>query len=167
MNKSLNSPWEDLSHPVILIVEDSDEDFYMFMRAIQNMDEIDRSPYRFLRFHDGDETLDYLFRAGAYQELNAPLPVAILLDLNLPGTDGREVIQQVKQSPNLKTIPIIVLTTSNSHRDIQTCYEYGANCYVIKPMGVALMQQAIQNIFKYWFQIVVLPSYEQFTAKNL
>lgn len=167
MNKSLNSPWEDLSHPVILIVEDSDEDFYMFMRAIQNMDEIDRSPYRFLRFHDGDDTLDYLFRTGAYQELNAPLPVAILLDLNLPGTDGREVIQQVKQSPNLKTIPIIVLTTSNSHRDIQTCYEYGANCYVIKPMGVAVMQQTIQNILKHWFQIAVLPSYEQFISQNL
>jgi len=98
MKDLLTSPWDDLTHPIILIVEDSDEDFYMFMRATQNLDLLERSLYRFLRFEDGDEALDYLFRREEYQNLNVPLPVAMLLDLNLPGTDGREIIQQVKQT---------------------------------------------------------------------
>lgn len=164
MNNLLNSPWDELTHPVILIVEDSDEDFYIFMRATQNLDSLARSPYRFLRFQDGDEVLDYLFRQGEYQNLNAPLPVAMLLDLNLPGTDGRDIIKQVKQISHLQTLPIIVLTTSNSQRDIQTCYQYGTNCYIIKPMDVPEMYQTIQTLVQHWFQFTALPSYGQFTA---
>jgi CheY-like chemotaxis protein len=164
MNDLLTSPWDDLTHPIILIVEDSDEDFYMFMRAAKNLDLLERSPYRFLRFENGDEALDYLFRRGEYQNLNVPLPVAMLLDLNLPGTDGRDIIQEVKQTPHLQTLPIIVLTTSNSQRDIQTCYENGTNCYTLKPMGVAAMQETIHTLFQHWFQVAVLPSYGQFTS---
>jgi CheY-like chemotaxis protein len=164
MQKLLNSPWEDLMHPVIAIIEDSDEDFYSFWRAIQKLNLIEKFPYNFLRFQDGDEALEYLLRQGEYQDLNAASPVAILLDLNLPNTDGREVIQVVKQTPNLQTIPIIVLTTSNSLYDIQTCYQYGANCYMLKPMGVSAMQQTVQVLFQHWFQFTVLPSYGQFTT---
>jgi len=164
MKDLLTSPWDDLTHPIILIVEDSDEDFYMFMRATQNLDLLERSLYRFLRFEDGDEALDYLFRREEYQNLNVPLPVAMLLDLNLPGTDGREIIQQVKQTPHLQTLPIIVLTTSNNQRDIQACYGNGANCYILKPMGVIAMQETVHMLFRYWFQLAVLPSYGQFTA---
>jgi CheY-like chemotaxis protein len=163
MQRLLNSPWEDLIHPIIAIVEDSDEDFYSFLRATQKLDLLERSPYNFLRFQDGDEALDYLFRQGEYLKLTSPRPVAILLDLNLPNTDGRDVIQMVKESPDLKTIPIIVLTTSNSLQDIQTCYQYGANCYMLKPMGVNEMQQTVQILFQHWFQFAVLPSYGQFT----
>ncbi|WP_434686428.1 response regulator [Pseudanabaena minima] len=164
MNNLLTSPWDDLTHPIILIVEDSDEDFYMFMRATQSLDELQRSLYRFLRFENGDEVLDYLFRRDEYENLKAPLPVAMLLDLNLPGTDGRDIIQQVKQTKHLRTLPIIVLTTSSSQRDIQTCYENGTNCYTLKPMGVAAMQKTIQTLFQHWFQVAVLPSYGQFTT---
>jgi len=164
MKDLLTSPWDDLTHPIILIVEDSDEDFYMFMRATQNLDLLERSLYRFLRFEDGDEALDYLFRREEYQNLNVPLPVAMLLDLNLPGTDGREIIQQVKQTPHLQTLPIIVLTTSNNQRDIQACYGNGANCYILKPMGVIAMRETVQTMFRHWFQLAVLPSYGQFTV---
>ena len=164
MQKLLNTPWEDLTHPVVAIIEDSDEDFYSFLRATQKLNLLERSPYNFLRFQDGDTALDYLFRQGEYQELNAPLPVAILLDLNLPNTDGRDIIQMVKQSTDLQMIPIIVLTTSNSLQDIQTCYQYGANCYMLKPMGVNEMQQTVQTLFQHWFQFAVLPSYGQFTT---
>jgi hypothetical protein len=87
MQKLLNSPWEDLAHPVVVIIEDSDEDFYSFLRATQKLNLLERSPYNFLRFQDGDTALDYLFRQGEYQELKAPSPIAILLDLNLPNTD--------------------------------------------------------------------------------
>lgn len=164
MQKLLNSHWEDLIHPVIAIIEDSDEDFYGFWRTIQKLNLLERLPYNFIRFKDGDEALEYLLRQGEYQDLNAAFPVAILLDLNLPNTDGREVIRTVKQTPNLQTIPIIVLTTSNSLHDIQTCYQYGANCYMLKPMGVSEMQQTIQVLFQHWFQFTVLPSYGQFTT---
>ncbi|CAD0228394.1 MULTISPECIES: response regulator [Planktothrix] len=162
MQRLLSSPWDDLIHPVIVIIEDSDEDFYSFWRAIQKLNLLEKSPYNFLRFQDGDEALDYLFRQGEYQELKAPIPVAILLDLNLPNTDGRDIIKMVKQSPDLQIIPIIVLTTSNSLQDIQTCYKYSANCYMLKPMGVKEMQQTVQVIFQNWFQLAVLPSYGQF-----
>jgi CheY-like chemotaxis protein len=162
MQRLLTSPWENSTHPVILIVEDSDEDFYSFLRATKKLDFLARSPYRFLRFQDGDEALDYLFRLGEYEELDSPQPVAMLLDLNLPGTDGREVIQEIKQNSNLKMLPIIVLTTSRNPQDIETCYRYGANSYLLKPMGTAEMQQTIQLLFKYWFHLAIMPSYAQF-----
>ena len=164
MSRLLTSAWDDLTHPVIMIVEDSDEDFYTFLRVTQNIDSLTRSQYKFLRFEDGDEALDYLFRQGDYQNLNAPLPVGILLDLNLPSTDGRDIIKKVKQTPHLQMIPIIVLTTSSSPHDIQTCYRYGANSYMLKPMGVLEMQQTVQILFQNWFQFTVLPSYGQFTT---
>jgi len=158
----LTSHLDDLAHPVVMIIEDSDEDFYTFTRVTQNLDILKRSLYKFLRFKDGDESLDYLFREGDYQSLNAPLPVVILLDLNLPGTDGRDIIKKVKQTPHLQMIPIIVLSTSSSHIDIQTCYQYGANCYMLKPMGVLEMQKTVQILFEHWFQLALLPSYGQF-----
>jgi CheY-like chemotaxis protein len=162
MPKILNSPWEDTSHPVILIVEDSDEDFYAFLRAAQNLEFVQQLPYPFLRFQDGDETLDYLFHQEQYQELDAPLPVLILLDLNLPGTDGREIIHQVKSDSGLLMVPIIVFTTSNNARDIQTCYGYGANSYLLKPMGSGKMQQTIQQLFQYWLNLAILPNHVSF-----
>lgn len=161
-SRLLTSAWEDLIHPVIMIIEDSDEDFYTFLRVTQNLDQLVRSQYKFLRFEDGDEALDYLFRQGDYQNLKAPLPVGILLDLNLPGTDGRDIIKKVKATPDLQMIPIIVLSTSSSAHDIQTCYRYGANSYMLKPMGVLEMQQTVQILFQNWFQFTVLPSYGQF-----
>jgi len=160
--KLLTSHLDDPAHPVIMIIEDSDEDFYTFTRVTQDLDILKRSLYKFLRFRDGDESLDYLFREGDYQSLNAPLPVAILLDLNLPGTDGRDIIKKVKKTPHLQMIPIIVLSTSSSQHDVQTCYQYGANCYMLKPMGVLEMQKTVQILFENWFQFAILPSYGQF-----
>ncbi|NUN63740.1 response regulator [Pseudanabaena biceps] len=160
----LTSPWDDLINPVILIVEDNDEDFYTFMRITQSIDPLKRTHYNFLRFEDGDEALDYLYRKGDYQELDAPLPVAILLDLNLPGTDGRDIIKMVKQTPQLKIIPIVVLSTSNNLNDIKSCYQHGANCYMLKPMGLPDMQKTIQTLFQQWFQFAILPSYGQFAS---
>ncbi|MEE3716329.1 response regulator [Tumidithrix elongata RA019] len=164
MPSLLESPWNnDETRPIIAIVEDNDEDFYAFVRAIRSQEALRQmlSNYTFLRFHDGDEALDYLMRGGNYEGLKAPLPIFILLDLNLPGTDGREIIRQVKQNPNLQILPMIVLTSSASPSDIQTCYRYGVNSYLLKPMGVSTMQQTVQTLFQYWFQFAVLPSYGQ------
>ncbi|MGK7901270.1 MAG: response regulator [Hormoscilla sp.] len=140
---------------IILVVEDSDEDFTAFTRIMQELD----SPHQITRVEDGDEVLDYLYHEGAYADpKTAPRPAIILMDLNLPGTDGREVIQQVKQDDRLKDIPIVAFTTSSKARDIEDCYNYGVNSYMLKPMGVTLLRETIRELFDYWFKYAVLPS---------
>ena len=80
-----------------------------------------------------------------------------MLDLNMPGTDGREVLEDIKNNPELKTIPVVVLTTSSDERDIEACYQAGANSYVAKPVGLENFVRAIQRLHDYWFEIVVVP----------
>jgi CheY-like chemotaxis protein len=144
----------DWSNQPILIVEDSPEDFEATVRALKS------SGLRNLlyRCSDGDEALDFLYRRGEYASADdAPRPGIILLDLNLPGTDGREVLEEIKQDPDLKKIPVVVLTTSTDERDIEACYEFGANSYIHKPVDLAGFVNAIQRLKDYWFQIVVFP----------
>jgi len=163
----LKSPWEQNSHPVIAIIEDSDEDFYTFMRTVQSIDALDPTAiaYKLLRFDDGDEALDYLLRQEDYESLQeTPLPVAILLDLNLPSTDGREIIKIIKQDPRLQTLPIVVFTTSSNPKDIQTCYQNGANGYILKPMGSEQMHKTVNLLLNYWFRLSILPSHGQFLS---
>ncbi len=89
-----------------------------------------------------------------------PVPSVILLDLNLPGTDGREVLAEIKKADHLKSIPVIVLTTSTDDRDIQGCYRMGANSYVKKPVDLEGFMQSIQRLKDYWFEVVILPKME-------
>ncbi len=139
---------------LILIVEDSDIDFEAFCRAMYQLG-VNTPVYRVC---DGEETLDYLYQRGIYQDPKLfPRPSIILLDLNLPGTDGRDVIREIKQNNLLKTIPIVVLTTSSSPRDIETCYYYGANSYLVKPMGFNRLKETIAIFYKYWLKTVNLP----------
>ncbi|HEV7519056.1 MAG TPA: response regulator, partial [Thermoanaerobaculia bacterium] len=114
----------------ILLVEDSPEDYEATERAFRKSGL--KNPIH--RCTDGDEALDYLFRRGAYADpARSPRPGIVLLDLNLPGTDGREVLETVKADDSLKQIPVIVLTTSADERDVQACYLAGANSYIQKP----------------------------------
>ncbi|MEB3193003.1 MAG: response regulator [Snowella sp.] len=138
----------------ILVVEDSDEDFNALSRIMGELG----FPSYLRRVCDGDEALDYLYQRGSYKNFQiASHPSIILLDLNLPGTDGKEVIQQVKQDDHLKRIPIVVLTTSNSPQDIKTCYNYGANSYLIKPMGIKKFKETVSVLCEYWLKTVILP----------
>ena len=142
-------------HQTILIVEDSPEDFQATRRAL-----INAGLHNSIRHcEDGDEALDYLFQRGEFVEPEnaAPRPGIILLDLNLPGTDGRDVLAAIKQDAELKHIPVIVLTTSSDPRDIEACYKAGANSYVQKPVGLDSFMDAIQRLHDYWFEIVVYP----------
>ena len=159
MHNLLDTPWETATQPIIVVVEDSDEDFYTFMRVLSKLMAEMPLPYKFLRFQDGDEVLDYLLRQGEYATLMPAVPAAMLLDLNIPGTDGRDVIQAVKQHPDLQMLPIVVLTSSSSPQDIQTCYRYGVNSYILKPMGVSEMQQTVRTLLQYWFHFSALPSH--------
>ncbi|MBW4520279.1 MAG: response regulator [Scytolyngbya sp. HA4215-MV1] len=145
------------SNSMILVAEDSDEDFAAFTRIMQNLGCV----YPIHRVCDGDEALDYLYRTGIYTDPSAsPRPSVILLDLNMPGTDGRDVIQQVKQDEDLKSIPIVVLTTSSNSRDVNICYRYGINSYLIKPIGLQALKQTIQDFFRYWLELNILPHTE-------
>lgn len=139
---------------LILAVEDSDEDYAAFTRILREFS----VPVTVRRVCDGDETLNYLYRRDEYGDPDsAPRPSLILLDLNLPGIDGLEVIEQIKHDDTLKTLPIVVLTTSSSPKDIEASYQLGANSYLIKPIGVDVYKQTIRAFLDYWFTAVVLP----------
>ncbi|MEB3312063.1 MAG: response regulator [Snowella sp.] len=139
---------------LILVVEDSDEDFEALRRVLREL-AITCSLHRVC---DGEDALGYLYQKNSFAD--APRPSLILMDLNLPGTDGREVIQQIKQRDRLKAIPIVVLTTSANPKDIETCYFYGANSYLVKPMGIKKLKETIAIFYQYWFEVGILPSME-------
>ncbi len=140
-------------HP-ILLVEDSPEDAEATLRAFSRAHLA--NPVRHCT--DGDDALDYLFRRGAYADpATSPRPAVVLLDLNLPGTDGREVLAEIKADASLKTIPVIVLTTSTDRRDIDACYRAGANSYVKKPVNLEGFLSAIRRMSEFWFDVAVLP----------
>lgn len=138
----------------LLVAEDSDEDFATLQRIMQRMTV--RNPI--YRCVDGDEVLDFLHQEGEYDNANlAPRPSVILLDLNLPGTDGRDVLQQLKQDNKLKEIPIVVFSTSSNPRDIQFCYQKGANGYLIKPMDNRELHKTVQAFVDYWLEVNATP----------
>jgi CheY-like chemotaxis protein len=140
--------------PPLLVIEDSNEDFEALQRFLQ------RSSLRIpvLRCVNGEQALAFLRRTGNFTDPNqAPRPSLIVLDLNLPKTDGREVLRQVKQDDNLKTIPIVVFTTSNNPRDIEVCYRYGANSYIVKPIDFAQLRRNVQALVDYWYEVTLLP----------
>ena len=138
----------------ILLIEDSDEDVTATVRGMRRED----LDIVLNRCKTGDQALDYLYQRGRYAEaIMAPRPHLILLDLNLPGTDGRSLLAVIKDDEDLRSIPVIVLTTSNNPQDIAACYRRGANSYQIKPVDYARFKQILQTMLAYWFQTVTLP----------
>ena len=131
---------------LIIIVEDSPEDYDTTIRAFNKLGITNE----ILRFEMGDQCLDYLFGRGEYEEKENVLPGLILLDLNLPGTGGKEVLKIIKTDFNLKKIPVVVLTTSNDINDIEKCYRLGADYYIQKPVGFEGFINAISRIKDCW-----------------
>jgi CheY-like chemotaxis protein len=141
--------------PLMLIVEDSDEDFEAIQRFLQ------RSPKAIpiQRCVNGEQALAFLYRTGSYATgESAPRPGTIVLDLNLPGIDGREVLRRIKQDTNLKTIPVVVFTTSNNPKDVEDCYQFGVNSYIVKPIDFEQLKRDIQMLVDYWFEVTTLPN---------
>ena len=139
---------------LILIVEDNDDDYIATMRAFKKANFA--NPVQ--RCTNGDQALDYLFRRGEFSAPGkAPRPGLILLDLNLPGTDGRSVLHTIKAAPELLKIPVVVLTTSNAEQDIEQCYAAGANSYVQKPVDFEGFIRAIARLSEYWLKVSILP----------
>ncbi|HEY1065845.1 MAG TPA: response regulator [Pirellulales bacterium] len=139
---------------VILVVEDSEEHYEAVLRAFRKTE----IPNPVHRCEDGDEALDYLFHRGRYSEYSSsPRPAVVLLDLNLPGTDGREVLDAIKRNESLRSLPVVVLTTSSNPSDIQLCYRTGAASYIIKPISFSDFLKTIETLKSYWFDTVALP----------
>jgi CheY-like chemotaxis protein len=138
--------------PLLLIVEDNDEDYETTLRVLR------KSPVerRIHRCMYGDDALDFLYGRERYAALGPKRPTVVLLDLNLPGTDGREVLQDIKNNEILRSIPVVVLSTSSNPIDIETSYSNGANSYIVKPVDFPSFVHAMQAFDDYWFRVVVL-----------
>jgi CheY-like chemotaxis protein len=107
---------------------------------------------------DGEQLIDYLHRRGEYTRLmDEPLPGLILLDLNMPKKDGREALKEIRADPDLRSIPIVVLTTSKAEEDILRTYDLGANSFIIKPVTFESLVDVVKTLAKYWFEIAELP----------
>jgi CheY-like chemotaxis protein len=135
----------------VLLVEDSPGDVRLTREAFK-----DAKVH--LNLHvasDGVEAMDFLNRVGKYARV--PRPDLILLDLNLPKKDGREVLEEVKESPALKSIPVVILTTSASDADILRSYRLHANCYITKPVGLDGFLDVVKSIDSFWLSVVKLP----------
>jgi two-component system, chemotaxis family, response regulator Rcp1 len=138
----------------ILLVEDNPGDADLAREALfdskfnNNLQVVD----------DGEKAMAFLHREGVYAD--APRPDLILLDLNLPKKDGRQVLAEIKEDPNLQRIPVVILTTSRAEEDVLRTYQLHANCYITKPIDLGQFLHVVRSIEDFWLSIVVLPPSE-------
>ncbi len=145
------------STPLILIADD-DEDDRMFTKEAFD-ENFEKNEIRFV--NDGVELLDYLRRKNKYANpALSPRPSIILLDLNMPKMDGREALREIKSDPKLRTIPVVILTTSKAEHDIVKTYDLGVNCFITKPVSFTAFLEVTRTLGHYWFDIVKLPNYK-------
>lgn len=138
----------------ILMADDDPDDRLMTQEAFVECRL--KNPLRFV--DDGEELLDYLRRRGPYADEKAyPMPGLVLLDLNMPRKDGREVLREIKADPALRGIPVVILTTSKAEEDVVRSYRDGVNSFITKPVTFNALLEVVQTIGKYWLQVVDLP----------
>ena len=135
----------------VLLVEDSPGDVRLTREAFKDA----KVHINLHVASDGAEAMAFLGREG--EHANAPRPDLILLDLNLPKKDGREVLAELKESPVLKSIPVVILTTSTSETDIEGSYQHHANCYITKPVDLEGFLKVVRSIDSFWLSVVKLP----------
>ena len=135
----------------ILICQDNLGDVYIINNVLKNS----TSNYNLYHVNNGESAMNYLHKTGDYQDVSRP--DLILLDLNLPNKHGFEVLQEIKTHPDLKTIPVIVLTSSKSEQDILKSYELFGSCFITKPFDFEEFSNAMQDIEKFWLNLVQLP----------
>jgi chemotaxis family two-component system response regulator Rcp1 len=135
----------------VLLVEDSPGDVRLTREAFKDA----KVHINLHVASDGAEAMDFLNHEGKHSSV--PRPDLILLDLNLPKKDGREVLEEIKQSPGLKSIPVVILTTSASDADILRSYRLHANCYITKPVGLDGFLEVVKSIDSFWLSVVKLP----------
>ncbi len=136
----------------ILMAEDDIEDQMLIREALKESD----TNYNLTIVNNGEELVDYLNQRGTYSGVS--LPKIVLLDLNMPRKNGHEALAEIKANPNLKQIPIIVLTTSDAEEDIQSTYSMGVSSYICKPVRFQELVDLVNTLGHYWFELVQLPS---------
>ncbi len=134
----------------LLIVEDSDEDYDIALWVLRRL-EFTRPV---VRCTTGDDALEFLFQRGCYH--GSPRPALVVLDLNLPGADGRHVLSSVKADARVRTIPVVILSTSSNPRDVEECYHAGASSYLTKPVDFERIQEVWRTLVAYWFGAALL-----------
>lgn len=138
----------------ILLADDDEDDCLLTRKALT----ASRLANDLHVVHDGQSLLDYLYRRGDYANLvDAPRPGMILLDLNMPGIDGHAALAAIKRDPQLRQIPVVILTTSQAEKDIFQSYDLGANSFISKPVTFQGLVQCLAKMGQYWFEIVALP----------
>lgn len=142
--------------PMAILCADDDADDRMLLRDALKQSKL-ANPLHFVE--DGEELMSYLRHEDRYADpATAPRPGVILLDLNMPRKDGREALAEIKADPTLRTIPVVVLTTSAAELDILRSYDVGANSYIVKPVSFEDLVQVLRGLGRYWFEIVELPA---------
>ena len=143
------------ARPITILIADDDADDRMMASEALEESRLAND----LRFvEDGEELLDYLYRRGKYSDPDSsPRPSIILLDLNMPRMDGREALREIKGDPALRSIPVVVLTTSKAEEDIYRTYDLGVNSFITKPVQFESLVEVMKTLGKYWFEIVELP----------
>ena len=143
---------ESYARPIeILLVDDDDDDVRLTKKSLEN----DRIANHVHRVEDGVEAMSYLRREGSFSD--AVQPDLILLDLNMPRMDGRDVLREIKNDEALKQIPVIILTTSEDEKDVLESYQHRANSYITKPADLAQFRQVLTTLGDYWFCVVKFP----------
>jgi CheY-like chemotaxis protein len=148
-------PMRDKAMPITILMADDDaDDRRLTQEALEEGRLINE-----VRFVDnGEELMDYLRRQGKFAPpAETPRPGLILLDLNMPRKDGRTVLKEIKSDPELRQIPVVVLTTSKADEDVYKSYDLGVNSYIVKPVTFEALVDILQTLEKYWFEIVELP----------
>src|SRR5947209_15187027 len=138
----------------ILLVEDNPADIKILQRALRES----ALSVQLVVVRDGQEAVDYLLRQGAYHDdAGWRIPELILLDLNLPRLTGREVLQRIRATPQFRSVPVVVLTTSRRREDVQEVYAAGANTYIEKPQDFGRFVEVLRTIHRYWLDTALLP----------
>jgi CheY-like chemotaxis protein len=135
----------------VLLVEDNEGDVEMTERAVRNLD----PAWALSVAHNGEEALDFLMKRGCFA--GVPTPEIILLDINMPRMDGKRFLEAMKAEPGLRFIPVIMLTSSQSPKDVRDCYERYANCYVVKPFDGKEFITKVREVLGYWSRTSQLP----------
>ncbi len=145
--------------PITILMADDDADDRLMVREAFEESRL-KNELRFV--NDGAELLDYLFRRGKYVDPElSPKPGLLLLDLNMPKVDGREALKAIKAEPRLRSLRVVVMTTSKAEEDILRSYNLGAESYVTKPVTFNALVDVVKTLGKYWLEIVELPSTEE------
>ena len=144
-----------MSNPTILAIDDDPADQFLVQEAMRTAN----LQYDLRLVSDGDEAIEYLYHRGRYtDDRKAPRPNLILLDLNMPRLNGRQVARAIKSNPNFRTIPIVVLTTSRLDQDVEELYQAGVNSYIQKPVNFDEFTEVLRDLSTYWLGRATLPA---------